>query len=433
MITQSWLHSSDWAKSDPHLKKYHAQSFKRASLPLDPAPGIHTLLGPRRIGKSTQFKLWIQELLTSRRIAGEKIVYLDAERFENWKELYQTIAPFEKCVLFIDEVTAPKDWERALKIFADEGKIETTCIWITGSNAFALKNSGERLPGRRGKGLILRDAELLPLTFKEFHHVMTVNTPPSSATQSFEKFLRWGGYPASVSECLDHESCSTDWLQELLDVVLGEASRMHRSPRLTAALSERIWINLTQRTSYHAISKMIDAGSHPIIRQYIEILEGCYTLITAERFNPKTKGGVLKKEKKFYFLDPLVMHALVSYAQQGRLDPDWLKTQIEEPSKKGLLIENVVASELRKKNFVFYYDEAYGGEIDFVLPFQPELPAIEVKLSMPSLSEIRPMTAYPKGEVWVYRWMNPTSKDGERITKIGETKVCSLVDRLLEL
>ncbi|MGK5087728.1 ATP-binding protein [Bdellovibrionota bacterium FG-2] len=429
MITQSWLHSPSWAHSDPHLKKYHLQPYKRASLVFDPTPGIHTLLGPRRIGKSTQFKLWIQELLNSNQVAGKDVVYLDAERFENWKELYQAIAPFEKCILFIDEVTAPQDWERALKIFADEGKIEEACVWITGSNAFALKHSGELLPGRRGKGLVLRDVELLPLSFKEFYHALNAKVPESAPSQSFEKFLRWGGYPTSVSECLTRESCSTDWLQELLDVVLGEASRKHRSPRLTAALSERIWINLTQKTSYHAISKMVDAGSHPIIRQYIEILEGCYTLLTEERFNPKTKGGILKKEKKFYFLDPLVMHALVSYAQQGRLNPDWLKAQIEEPSKKGLLVENVVASELRKKNFVFYYDEAHGGEIDFVLPFQADLPAVEVKLSMPSLSEVRPITTYPRGEVWVYRWNEPNQKTIE----IGGTRICSLVERLLEL
>lgn len=431
---------SNWEQNDPHLKRYFKQAYQRPSLEFDPTPGIHTLLGPRRIGKSTQFKLWIKNILAEKNIATEQIQYIDGERFETWQELYAAISARKNRFLFVDEATAPKDWERAFKIFSDEGGIENTCVWLTGSNAFALKNSGERLPGRRGSGMRIRDAEVLPLRFKEFYEVVQARKNIQDPTTACDLFLKWGGYPVSVSEYLTHESVSHEWLQELLDVVLGETSRQHRSPRLSLALSERIWLNLSSQTSYQALSKMIDMGSHPIIRQYLEILQGCYTLVSTERYSSKTKTGVLRKEKKFYFLDSMPMQALVSYAQKGSVAPEWLSEQLENPAVKGKLVENLVATELRKRDLLSYYDEAYGGEIDFVMPYAKELPAIEVKLSMPSFSEIKPMQAYPKSEVWVYNWKNPPLEAKQELNQeksahellLGNIKVCSLIHRLLE-
>lgn len=420
-----WKDSTNWEENDPHLRRYRRHAYQRPESPFDQTPGIHTVLGPRRVGKSTLFKLWIKRLL-ARGIPPEKIAYIDAERFEDWKELLESLYKFNGIYLFIDEATAPKDWPRALKVRVDEGGWEEVCVWITGSNAFDLKMSGERLPGRRGHHLKIRDLELFPLSFIEFHSAWNARGF-QNLKDNFEKFLLWGGFPMAVSESFERELPSLDLLTEILDVILGEAGRRHRSPKLTAALAERLWVSLGGRSSYHSLSKYVDAGSHPIIRQYIEILEGSYTLILSERFNAKTKAGVLRKEKKFYFLDPLVAAALGSFAQTGSVSSNWLQDQLKNPSRKGGLVESMIASELRKRQWVFYYDEAMGGEVDFVMPFQKSPHAIEVKLSLPSASEIKPIEAYSHSEVWVYE----LRKDEEKLSR--KTPIFSLVDRLMTL
>ena len=399
-----WITNPQWNLEDLHLKRHAAQRYQRPSLVFQDAPGIHTLLGPRRVGKSTQFKLWCRDLL--KHTPPQTVAYLDAERFESWQDLLQLLEPQLKGLryLFLDEVTAVKDWERTLKILSDSGALDDICVWLTGSNAFDLKNSGERLPGRRGKNLGVRDVELLPLCFAEFNSALREHGVGNSDQERFELHCLWGGYPMAVSECLLGGEPSYDLLQELLDVVLGLTSKKHRSPRLSGALAERLWQQLGGRSSYQALAKYIDAGSHPIVRQYVEILEGCYTLITVERFNEKTKGGILKKEKKFYFLDPLVMGALVSWVQTGSVQPRWLREHWADEAKQGAWIENMVASELRKRGRTLYYDERSGQEVDFVfrsLEDQSLYAAVEVKRSTPTLSEVKGALSLPRSEVWV--------------------------------
>ena len=88
---------------DPQISKYSMQAYQRPSLPFDKSPGIHTLLGPRRIGKSTQFKLWMRELLQDKTLPASEVQYLDVERYESWKELLEVIEPIKAKYLFIDE------------------------------------------------------------------------------------------------------------------------------------------------------------------------------------------------------------------------------------------------------------------------------------------------------------------------------------------
>lgn len=418
---QPWLSNSEWELADHDLKLYRARAYQRPPTCFDAGPGIHTLLGPRRIGKTTQFKLWIREAL--RRHSPENVFYLDAERFESWKGLLPLLEKVREGILFLDEVTAVDQWPRALKIMVDNGSWDKTCVWLTGSNAFDLSNLGERLPGRRGRDLQTRDAELLPLSFKEFHSAVA-SRKNLNLQESLILYCQWGGYPMAVSECVTREEPSYDLLQELLDVSLGATSKRHRSPRLSAALSERLWTLLGSRVSYNTLAKHVDAGSHPIIRQYIEILEGCYAIIQVEKLNPKTKTGVLRKEKKIYFWDPLIMAALVSWAETGSVHPGWIQKNWEVVSRQGGWIENMVAVELRKRGHVLFYDEQFGGEIDFVFKDSStqDWKAVEVKRSPPSRSELKPLSAYAHAEAWVF------DNEGSR-----EAGCSSLAERLLEV
>ncbi len=62
-MEQPWISNQQWSKTDRDLKNLEVQIFRRTPIFFDEAIGIHSFLGPRRIGKTTQFKVWIFELL----------------------------------------------------------------------------------------------------------------------------------------------------------------------------------------------------------------------------------------------------------------------------------------------------------------------------------------------------------------------------------
>jgi len=52
--------------------------------------------------------------------------------------------------LMLDEITAVKDWTRAVKSLVDAGALENIYLLLTGSSAVEIKRGYERMPGRRG-------------------------------------------------------------------------------------------------------------------------------------------------------------------------------------------------------------------------------------------------------------------------------------------
>jgi len=67
--------------------------------------------------------------------------------------------------ILIDEVTVIKDWQLTIKYLADLGMFDRSVVILTGSSAYDLKHSSEKLPGRKGQG---KDLAYMPITFNEY-------------------------------------------------------------------------------------------------------------------------------------------------------------------------------------------------------------------------------------------------------------------------
>ncbi|MCX7771423.1 MAG: AAA family ATPase, partial [Proteobacteria bacterium] len=132
---------------------------------------IQVLLGVRRSGKSTLFKLIINHLIENG-VDPKKILYLNFEDpfFSNvWKEpklIYSTIEVAEKLTgeridyLFLDEIQAVENWQSFIKSVYDSEVFRK--IFITGSNSGLLKSDySKMLSGRFVYDFVY------PLSFKE--------------------------------------------------------------------------------------------------------------------------------------------------------------------------------------------------------------------------------------------------------------------------
>lgn len=108
---------------------------------------IQVLLGVRRSGKSSIFKLLINHL--AQNVDPGKILYLNlddpyyAEVWKDPKTLYSILETAEKLTaakieyIFLDEIQNVRDWEKFIKSVYDSERFAK--IFITGSNSSLLK------------------------------------------------------------------------------------------------------------------------------------------------------------------------------------------------------------------------------------------------------------------------------------------------------
>jgi len=182
-----WWQGPDRLADDPHLRELGRAGFDwtppvAEAIPLEPG-AVHTLRGPRQVGKTTTLKRFVQRLVAS----GERRVLhfsFDLERDNRASRGVVVRAkrihpdPEGPWYIFLDEVTSIPDWQLGIKYLWDVGEIREDLVLCTGSSA--RKMGTERLPGRRGNG---RDLVQLPMSFRAFCETVVGLDLPDESVQ----------------------------------------------------------------------------------------------------------------------------------------------------------------------------------------------------------------------------------------------------------
>ncbi len=432
-----WWTGAGWEAEDPHLQLLAAQPRRLRAELVDAidlrAPGIHTLRGPRQVGKSTELKLIVQRAL-AQGMPARSVVYLAFDRLEG-RHLSELADSVERALdlaerggpglLALDEVTAVAGWQTAVKALWDEGTIRQDVVICTGSSAIDLqRGAAERLPGRRRAGT---DHLALPQSFAAFAHAAAGGEIPASpgltvaqlrsedgaalarqmrvhapALQKLlRRYLRFGGLPAAVAEALAGDTEPSPEVRRVLyDSLLRELQRAGASVPATHALLERVVCSLGSKVSWSTMAREMDVplgraktggnghADHRTLRNYIELLAGGYFLFVAYFWRAGTHSKEQTREKKVYLADPL-LHTIAREHNAG--------LPIDEPA----LVENAIAIALLRRyepperlieTFVLperlhIWQTRRGGEIDFVCGPRKALDVVEVKYSShPSLT-----------------------------------------------
>lgn len=409
-----WWSEPGWREADPHLRELRAQP-QRLPAPVTERieleePGIHTLRGPRQVGKSTALKLLVERALEQR--AARRVAYLALDLLEDrpLAELAATIvrakelaASSESMILLLDEVTVVNGWQTAIKALWDDGTLREDVVVCTGSSAVDLhRGAAERLPGRRGSG---GDHALFPHSFATFASALDEAIPPTPQLSiealvsehgrealrdarllgprlevAFERYLAFGGLPHAIAEaCTGERNPSERTLAVSHDTLLREVQRRGASRAAAHALLERLIRSLGSALSWTSLAQDM-AVTPPTARSYVEFLAASYQLLPVYTWRADSGAPALGRDKKVYFADPL-MHS-VAHAQVPGLD-------IDLPA----LVENAVAIslqqryepvQLRMEGFdmpsrLHVWRTRRSGEIDFVVGPSDRLAAVEVK------------------------------------------------------
>ncbi len=411
-----------WTDRERILEDFFIREFESASLKWYPAylnsinsetDAVHVVFGPRQVGKTTSFKLLMKMLIKQSNIDPRRILYFNCEEAvpSNPQRLADIIRAYiswirasdeERMYIFLDEATYIADWERALKILSEEGKLQGITVLATGSHLMGMRRGAEKLPGRRGAG---NDILLLPLSFREY--LLVIRKELKEALPSFEgwsrealiasieeislrgelihpafgSYIRTGGFPRPMNQLHAINLITPDIYKLYRDAFLGDLMRIGRKESIFRELLQWILVRRENPFEWSDAARETYAGTHPTVREYIEDAEACFIVdIYYKLKNIGKPFRMPRSPKKVYFKDPFVFQAMRAWAM-GYPDPflageDFLR----DPVNYAYLVENMVASHLKRcfGETIFYFRDE--KEIDFVIFNHLELSAlIEVK------------------------------------------------------
>lgn len=329
---------------------------------------IQVLLGIRRSGKSSIFKLLINYLME--KVDSQTILYVNlddpyyTEVYSDSINFYRIVEISEKLTgkpveyLFLDEIQNVKNWEKYVKSVYDSEQFQK--IFITGSNSSLLK--GEYAQLLSGRYLI---EKVSPFSFSEIiYHMNIKNYLALTANKAkvmalVDRLLEFGSYPEI------YKTQSEELKRELLigyyeTIVLKDciANARIREVRAFQDLTYYLLSNAATLYSYNSLAKNLNINENTT-REFINVLENSFLIKEVRNFSYSLKKQS-KARKKAYVVDNGFL-ANISFRFS---------------TNRGKLFENLVFSELIKSAYeIYFYHNKY--ECDFIVKKNNRLVAIQ--------------------------------------------------------
>jgi predicted AAA+ superfamily ATPase len=358
----------------PKITEYEEQartfrfSFGLDELPTE--PGIILIRGPRQYGKSTWLELALQQ--TIRQFGGGTAYFLNGDDLKDHDELEHRVLDLipkfspESAVkrLFVDEVSAVPNWERAVKRLADRGELRGVLVVTTGSKATDIRRGSERLPGRKGK---LRRTEYLftGISYKDFHSQFHGEL----GEDAWMAYLLSGGSPVAAKEIWQTGRLPEYFFEMIRDWIVGEIVKSGRSRPFLVALMRTLFRQAGSRTGYLKLARESGLANNTIAAEYVEQLSDLLAVIPSHQWDADRDVPIQRKPAKFHFINLSV--ALAFSPNRMTCIDDFRGLAPPEQSK---WVEWLVAQELFRRQCIAGDDnpEAIGfwasheHEIDFV-------------------------------------------------------------------
>lgn len=379
--------NTGWQEDDKHLMALKSAPFRRSfpKLELAAGPALYVIRGARQVGKSSLLKS-----LLAIYPDPKAAFYLSCENMENFRELSTLLNSIQnsRSLILLDEISFVAEWTRSVKHLIDSGYKGT--IIVTGSHAVDLRKGADTMPGRFGSGaeMILR-----PMDFAEFTACReSAGWPKLDRKSELELFFRIGGMPAAVIEAGASGKIPEKALDTYERWITGDAAKLGKNTAFLKGLMSQLAVVMSTPVSLQTLAKKTEIGSHHTVQEYIHLLEDSFALHTCYALDPDTGASRFRKEKKYYFADPILYWIAV---RMGGLPAsnDW-EPRVAEMVAFDALTRRV--SETRER--LGYYASS-KGEIDF---FSPQRWAIELKWSQAALniSKAYNQLVIPQKFVW---------------------------------
>lgn len=353
---------------------------------------LHIISGPRQTGKTTAIKLLIKRLLENKE--PRSIFYFNCENLADYKELLEVLNSYlefreinsvKNSFIFLDEITLPREWYRAIKFLVDKGKFRNDVLIITGSSSMMVKREIELFPGRRGNG---QDFVLYPLSFRGFLKVidqeLAQKVPAIDGMEKdpfdkavtnavlFEKelnkyledYMEYGGFPLSISNLYENKE---EAKKAYLSWIKGAILKAERNDVLARQIVKVLVETFQTAISWEGVSKKIEIKSPKTVAAYIDLLKSIFAVNVLYNIDVSGKKIRFGKNKKIHVRDPLLLEIFEGWCL------------VEARNKKSIIAEALVVEHLSRMfpESVFFWKD--GFEIDAIVLEKGRLYGFEVK------------------------------------------------------
>ncbi len=359
----------------PHLHELASSRFTfEVHFGLDSLPeeeGVLLIRGPRQYGKSTWLESRLRETIATHGpgsalyLNGDELGDADALRHA----LEEVAASFPRRArlrrLFVDEITAVRDWQRALKRAIDAGDLRGILVVTTGSKATDLRRGSERLPGRRGR--LDRTTYLFtPVSFGEFRRVCG----PQLGDRALSAYLLSGGCPAACNALAERGHLPEYLVEMMRDWVYGECAASGRQRAALVAVMENILKWGGTPVGQAKLAREAGLANNTVAAAYVELLSDLMCVGQALAWDPSRRVGLARRPAKFPMTNLLV--AVAWSPERLRSGDDFERLPADA---QGKWREWLVAQELWRRAALsgaefperMHYWQTAEHEIDFVL------------------------------------------------------------------
>ena len=373
---------------------------------------ILSIIGPRRVGKSTLIYQTINYLLKELKVDSKRILLFSGDDpslfFDENDKLSDVLDVYfndileesiskitSKVYIFIDEIHFIKNWQNYLKVCFDR-KYNIKFI-ITGSSSVHLfKDANESLLGR------IENIYVLPLTFNQFMNFYTTYISKEADIEipkvdfdnmdesikqleeiyynqdlklKIQKILKSyilvGGYP-EYFEVKDIDV----WQKQLSEDIITRGIYKDiltiyniKSPEILEKLLYYIAANNSQTFAYSSMAVTFGVDTSTLMA-YLGYLKQAFFINVLENYSNNI-GKIIRSNKKLSILDNGIKNSLL---KQKNIDSDLA----------GYIVESMVDFDFRllceKENYKqFYYRNSNKEEIDIVIDRNIDIIPIEVK------------------------------------------------------
>jgi len=345
-------------------------------------PGLLIIRGARQYGKST----WLQQQIrqTIREHGPGTAFYLNGDELRDERSLVEhvrTLAPLFRSDaavrrLFIDEITAVADWQRALKLLIDAGELRRVLVVTTGSKAADLRHGAERLPGRKGK--LPRTTYLFtPIPFAEFEKKCARAV---GRRHRVAAYLIAGGSPAALAEVAATGRLATHITEMARDWIVGEFAASGRSREMLVGVMEVLHRFAGSPVGQAKLAREAGLSNNTVAAGYVDLLTDLTCVASCFPWDASRKRLIRRAPCKFHMTNLLA--AVAWHPRHPRSPREFLALPATQQAS---LVEWLVAQELWRRAAVEGADlpealafwRSADHEIDFV---RGDESFVEVKL-----------------------------------------------------
>ena len=349
---------------------------------------VQILTGVRRCGKSTIFKLLINDLLATG-IEGKEILVLNLDDpqfipfWDSSSKLFSVIENAEKLTgikvkyLFLDEVQHIQDWELFVKSVYDSNLF--TKIYITGSNSNLLQNRFSALLSGRYFENEVRPFSLSEVLRAKEHSTLLDcyhNTP--DVLRIVDSVLLYGSFPEIVLSDVD-ENIKLELLKSYFDSIVQKDCIIYNNIRdtyLFYRLVNYLLQNVGNRFSIPTVAKALKSNENTILT-YLNYLCDSYICSDVRNFSYSLKETNRSQHKCYCIDNGLIVANVFRYSPQS-----------------GNALENLVYNELKNKGYENISFDNSKTECDFIAYKDGEAHCFQVCYELNEMNRMRELKGF---------------------------------------